>query len=71
MMVTVVNSRSKSNSITCQAECQEFRIYHLIKSFQLLKVILFTEVENKYGEVKLLPKVINLSGRAKTHTMSV
>lgn len=70
-MVIVV--RSKSNSTTCQAESQEFHIRHLIQSFQLLKVILCLQidVENKYGEVKLLPKVTNRNGRAKTRTKSV
>ena len=72
MTVTAVNSRSKSNSTTCQAECPEF---HILSSHSILATSQsypqFTGVANKHGEVRLLPKVINLNGRVETHTKSL
>lgn len=64
MMIVVSSSRSKSNRL---ARVPRFHIYHLIQSFQLLKVILSLQMWKTSME-KLLPKIINTNGRAKTHT---
>lgn len=74
MVIVVSSSRSKSNRFASQSAKNFTYIisFNPYNSHSILSTPQsypqFADVENRYGEVKLFSEIINLNGRAKTHT---